>query len=70
MLMVIVTCLLTTRIKPAYLFAGAAFIGFQAGMIDLPTLAGNFYEFITINLGVTDPCFYWLGKNPPDQLGR
>ena len=42
MLMVIVTCLLTTRIKPAYLFAGAAFIGFQFGMIDLPTLAGNF----------------------------
>ncbi|UTV27476.1 SLC13 family permease [Photobacterium atrarenae] len=42
MLMVIVTCLLTTRIKPAYLFAGAAFVGFQAGMIDLPTLAGNF----------------------------
>ncbi|MGF1757433.1 SLC13 family permease [Photobacterium sagamiensis] len=42
MLMVIVTCLLTTRIKPAYLFAGAAFIGFQTGMIDLPALAGNF----------------------------
>ncbi|OLQ70343.1 potassium transporter TrkA [Photobacterium proteolyticum] len=42
MLMVIVTCLLTTRIKPAYLFAGAAFVGFQVGMIDLPTLAGNF----------------------------
>lgn len=42
MLMVIVTSLLTTKIKPAYLFAGAAFVGFQAGMIDLPTLAGNF----------------------------
>ncbi|PSW00486.1 SLC13 family permease [Photobacterium lipolyticum] len=42
MLMVIVTCLLTTRIKPAYLFAGAAFVGFQTGMIDLPALAGNF----------------------------
>ncbi|MGF1689097.1 SLC13 family permease [Photobacterium japonica] len=42
MLVVIVTCLLTSRIKPAYLFAGAAFIGFQAGLIDLPTLAGNF----------------------------
>ncbi|WP_064601729.1 SLC13 family permease [Photobacterium sp. J15] len=42
MLMVIVTCLLTTRIKPAYLFAGAAFVGFQTGMIALPTLAGNF----------------------------
>ncbi|RLV61033.1 SLC13 family permease [Parashewanella curva] len=42
MLIVIITCLLTTRIKPAYLFAGAAFVGFQAGMIELPTLAGNF----------------------------
>ncbi|WP_299021456.1 SLC13 family permease [uncultured Photobacterium sp.] len=42
MIMVIVTCLLMTRIKPAYLFAGAAFVGFQAGMIELPTLAGNF----------------------------
>lgn len=42
MLVAIVTCLLTTKIKPAYLFAGAAFVGFQAGMIDLPTLAGNF----------------------------
>ncbi|KLU99760.1 SLC13 family permease [Photobacterium aphoticum] len=42
MLIVIVTCLLTSRIKPAYLFAGAAFIGFQAGLIDLQTLAGNF----------------------------
>lgn len=42
MLMVIVTCLLTTRIKPAYLFAGAAFIGYQTDMIDLVTLAGNF----------------------------
>lgn len=42
MLMVIVTCLITTKIKPAYLFAGSAFIGFQTGMIDLPTLAGNF----------------------------
>ncbi|MGF1726300.1 SLC13 family permease [Photobacterium nomapromontoriensis] len=42
MLMVIIACLLTTKIKPAYLFAGAAFVGFQAGMIDLPTLAGNF----------------------------
>ncbi|MGF1693698.1 SLC13 family permease [Photobacterium kagoshimensis] len=42
MLMVIITCLLTTRIKPAFLFAGAAFIGYQTNMIDLVTLAGNF----------------------------
>ncbi len=42
MLLVIISCLLLTRIKPAFLFAGAAFIGFQLGLIDLPTLAGNF----------------------------
>ncbi|MGR5154397.1 SLC13 family permease [Photobacterium swingsii] len=42
MLMVIITCLLTTRIKPAFLFAGAAFMGYQTNMIDLATLAGNF----------------------------
>ncbi|MGF1702665.1 SLC13 family permease [Photobacterium makurazakiensis] len=42
MLMVIITCLITTKIKAPYLFAGAAFVGFQVGMIDLPTLAGNF----------------------------
>lgn len=42
MLVVIILCLLATKIKPPYLFAGAAFIGYQSGMIDLPTLAGNF----------------------------
>lgn len=42
MLVGIVFCLLATRIKPAYLFAGAAFIGFQCGLIDLAALAGNF----------------------------
>ncbi len=42
MLVVIITCLIATRIKPAYLFAGTAFIGFQTGMIELSTLAGNF----------------------------
>ncbi|OAN19300.1 potassium transporter TrkA [Photobacterium jeanii] len=42
MLMVIVTCLLTTRIKPAYLFAGAAFVGYQTNMIELTALASNF----------------------------
>ena len=31
----IVTCLLTTRIKPSFIFAGAAFIAFLAGMIEL-----------------------------------
>ncbi|WP_133406765.1 SLC13 family permease [Parashewanella tropica] len=42
MLIAIVACLLTTRIKPAYLFAAAAFVGFQTGMIELTKLTGNF----------------------------
>lgn len=35
----IITCLLVTRIKPSFIFAGAAFIAFMAGMIDLSSLA-------------------------------
>ncbi len=38
----IVTCLLVTKIKPGTIFAGAAFIAFMAGMIDLTTIAANF----------------------------
>ena len=38
----IVTCLLTTRIKPSFIFAGAAFIAFIAGMIELGDVATNF----------------------------
>ncbi|MEZ8116783.1 SLC13 family permease [Vibrio splendidus] len=38
----IITCLLVTRIKPSFIFAGAAFIAFMAGMIDLSNLANNF----------------------------
>lgn len=38
----IVTCLLTTRIKPSHIFAGAAFIAFLAGMIDVSEIATNF----------------------------
>lgn len=42
MLLGIVTCLLTTRIKPSFIFAGAAFIAFLAGMIELGDVATNF----------------------------
>ncbi|NOI03144.1 SLC13 family permease [Vibrio kanaloae] len=38
----IITCLLVTRIKPSFIFAGAAFLAFMAGMIDLSSLANNF----------------------------
>jgi di/tricarboxylate transporter len=38
----IVACLLTTRIKPSFIFAGAAFIAFLSGMIELGDVATNF----------------------------
>ncbi|WP_114767363.1 SLC13 family permease [Vibrio rhodolitus] len=38
----IVTCLVATRIKPSFIFAGAAFIAFLAGMIELNEVATNF----------------------------
>ncbi|GAB2637576.1 SLC13 family permease [Vibrio panuliri] len=38
----IVTCLVATRIKPSYIFAGAALIAFLAGMIELNEVATNF----------------------------
>ncbi|WP_394146207.1 SLC13 family permease [Vibrio atypicus] len=38
----IVACLLTTRIKPSFIFAGAAFIAFLGGMIELGDVATNF----------------------------
>jgi di/tricarboxylate transporter len=38
----VITCLLVTKIKPSYIFAGAAFIAFMAGMMDLTTIAANF----------------------------
>ncbi len=38
----IISCLLVTRIKPSFIFAGAAFIAFMAGMIELSSLANNF----------------------------
>lgn len=41
-LMGIVACLVTTRIKPSYIFAGAAFIAFLGGMIELGEVTTNF----------------------------
>ncbi|WP_070962722.1 SLC13 family permease [Vibrio sonorensis] len=38
----IITCLITTRIKPSIIFASAAFIAFLAGMAELNTIAANF----------------------------
>ncbi|MBY8087229.1 SLC13 family permease [Vibrio fluvialis] len=38
----IVTCLLVTRIKPSFIFSGAAFVAFMSGMMDVNALASNF----------------------------
>ncbi|EKO3483000.1 SLC13 family permease [Vibrio fluvialis] len=38
----IVTCLLVTRVKPSFIFAGAAFVAFMSGMMDVNALASNF----------------------------
>ncbi|WJG25864.1 SLC13 family permease [Vibrio furnissii] len=42
LLLGIVTCLLVTRIKPSFIFAGAAFVAFMSGMMDVNALASNF----------------------------
>ncbi|HDY8065833.1 potassium transporter TrkA [Vibrio vulnificus] len=42
LLLGIITCLLITKIKPSYIFAGAAFAAFMAGMSDLTAIAANF----------------------------
>ncbi|ENL1174665.1 SLC13 family permease [Vibrio vulnificus] len=42
LLLGIITCLLVTKIKPSYIFAGAAFAAFMAGMSDLTAITANF----------------------------
>ncbi|EPT0963701.1 SLC13 family permease [Vibrio vulnificus] len=42
LLLGIITCLLVTKIKQSYIFAGAAFAAFMAGMSDLTAIAANF----------------------------
>lgn len=50
LLLGIVTCLLTTRIKPSFIFAGAAFIAFLAGMIEVGEVATNFTNSSLVTL--------------------
>ncbi|MCW8334608.1 SLC13 family permease, partial [Vibrio paucivorans] len=42
MLLVIITCLIVTKIKPSFIFAGTAFVAFLVGTIELNTIASNF----------------------------
>lgn len=54
----IVTCLVATRLKPSSIFAGAAFIAFMAGMIELKDVATNFTNssLLTLVLLVLASC--------------
>ena len=38
----VVACLLWTKIKPSFIFSGAAFIAFITGRIELESIANNF----------------------------
>jgi di/tricarboxylate transporter len=38
----VIVCLLATKAKPSHIFAGAAFISFMAGLIELSSVAENF----------------------------
>nr|WP_275440663.1 SLC13 family permease [Vibrio sp. Of7-15] len=71
-LMVIVTCLLASRIKPSFIFAGAAFVAFMAGLIDLPSVAKNFTNssLLTLVLLILASCalektrlISWVGRH-------
>ncbi|ASI89741.1 SLC13 family permease [Vibrio mediterranei] len=42
LLMSIIACLIATQIKPSLIFAGAAFIAFISGMLELNAIATNF----------------------------
>ncbi|WP_281544784.1 SLC13 family permease [Grimontia sp. SpTr1] len=42
LLLAIVAGLVFTKIKPAVLFAGAAFVAFQSGLVSVEAMAGNF----------------------------
>ncbi|OEE73699.1 SLC13 family permease [Vibrio genomosp. F6] len=54
----IITCLLTTKIKPSIIFASASFIAFLAGMIELKSVAENFTNssLLTLVLLVLASC--------------
>ena len=74
-MMLLVILLISTRIRPAYLFAGAITASFLAGLIELPMLLTNFtnLSLITLVLLLTASIalektrlIHWLGH----QLGK
>jgi len=42
LLISVIACLLLTKIKPSFIFAGAAFVAFMSGAIELQSVAKNF----------------------------
>ena len=50
LLLVVITCLLTTKIKPSYIFAAAAFVAFVTGLIDLKEVVGNYTNVSLLTL--------------------
>ncbi|MCK6263102.1 SLC13 family permease [Vibrio sp. ZSDE26] len=72
MLLGIITCLLVTRIKPSVIFAGAAFLAFMAGTIELQSIATNFTNssLLTLVLLILASCalektrlISWVSQN-------
>ncbi|MEZ8825504.1 SLC13 family permease [Vibrio amylolyticus] len=72
MLLGIITCLLVTRIKPSIIFAGAAFLAFMAGTIELKSIATNFTNssLLTLVLLILASCalektrlISWVSRN-------
>lgn len=71
LLALIIVSLLVSKLKPSVIFAGAAFIAFMLGMIDLPSLAKNFTNssLLTLVLLILSSCalektrlISWVGR--------
>lgn len=71
LLALIIVSLLASKLKPSVIFAGAAFIAFMLGMIDLPNLAKNFTNssLLTLVLLILSSCalektrlISWVGR--------
>ncbi|KAB2823818.1 SLC13 family permease [Aliivibrio finisterrensis] len=72
LLALIIVSLLASKLKPSVIFAGAAFIAFMLGMIDLPSLAKNFTNssLLTLVLLILSSCalektrlISWVGRH-------
>lgn len=68
----IITCLLVSKIKPSYVFAGAAFVAFMTGSIELSSIAANFTNtsLLTLVLLILASCalektllISWVSRN-------